>query len=140
MSAAALRIVVRGEGASSGDALLPLRRFSAEAGMPARVQHDLLLIADEVVSNWLKYGRAGTRAGELEVEVRVEPGRLLLRFEDSGPAFNPLAAPPPDLESPLGQRQLGGLGVHLVRALTASQRYARVGDRNVLELSLPLAG
>ena len=66
--------------------------------------------------------------------------RLLLRFEDSGPAFNPLAAPPPDLESPLGQRQLGGLGVHLVRALTASQRYARVGDRNVLELSLPLAG
>jgi len=138
MSESSTRIVLQGACAGAGVALEQLRRFCAQAGLATGLQHDLLVIADEVVSNWLKYGCAGAQRPEMEIQVSVGPGRLLLRIADTGPAFNPLAAAPPDLDAPLEQRQTGGYGLHLVRALTGFQRYARVGDRNVLELSLPV--
>ena len=138
MSGTSTRIVLQGARAGAGDALEPLRRFCAQAGLPAGLQHDLLVIADEVVSNWLKYGRMGSQTSEMEIQVSIEEGRLLLRFSDTGPAFNPLAVALPDLEAPLEQRPIGGLGVHLVRALTERQGHARGGNRNVLELSRSL--
>jgi len=140
VSETSTRIVLRGACAGAGIALEPLRRFSAQAGLPAGLQHDLLVIADEIVSNWLKYGCAAAQTAEMDIQVSVEPSRLLLRFADTGPAFNPLAAAPSDPDASLEQRQAGGYGLHLVRALAGFQRYARVGDRNVLELSLPVPG
>ena len=131
-----MRIVLRGPAASAGEAREALRRLAEGAGLPDAVRHDLLVVADELVGNWLKYGRAGAKEPEMEIQACVDASRLLLRFADTGPAFNPLAAAPPDLDVPLEERAIGGLGLLLVRELTDTQRYARVGDRNVLELSL----
>lgn len=142
MSAVSTRILLSGPEARVGEALEPLRRFAAQAGLPEALRGDLMVIADEVVSNWLKYGRAGAQAPEMEILARIDEGQLRLSFADTGPAFDPLAAPPPDLDVPLEERPVGGVGVLLVRELTESQRYARIGDRNVLELtrSIPKSG
>jgi anti-sigma regulatory factor (Ser/Thr protein kinase) len=53
---------------------------------------------------------------------------------DDGVSFNPLAVAPPDTTSPLEQRQLGGLGIHLVRSLTDEATYLRQDGRNVIRL------
>ncbi|HEY7515512.1 MAG TPA: ATP-binding protein, partial [Vicinamibacteria bacterium] len=45
-----------------------------------------------------------------------------------------LAQPPPDLDAPLEQRPLGGLGLPLVRVLVEECHYAREGSTNVLRL------
>jgi len=130
-----MRIVLRGPRPSVADASEALRRFARATGLPKELLHDLLVIADEVVSNWLKYGRTGAKEPEMEIQASVEPSRLLLRFTDTGPAFNPLEVESPDLDIPLEERPIGGLGVHLVRALTDSQRYERTNGRNMLVLS-----
>ena len=49
-------------------------------------------------------------------------------------AFDPLAEPSPDLEAPLEERPLGGLGLTLVRALVQEAHYVRDGSTNVLRL------
>jgi anti-sigma regulatory factor (Ser/Thr protein kinase) len=51
---------------------------------------------------------------------------------DDGQPFDPLLAPTPDTSAPLESRAIGGLGIHLVRKLTTSQRYARTGALNRL--------
>ena len=58
--------------------------------------------------------------------------RLMVTVSDDGVAFNPLAVPPPDTTLPLEERELGGLGIHLVRNLTDEATYGRLGGRNVI--------
>ncbi len=48
--------------------------------------------------------------------------------------FDPLEVPPPDLAKPLEEREIGGLGIHLVRSAMDAVKYRRSGNRNVLLL------
>ena len=57
-------------------------------------------------------------------------------MSDDGIAFNPLTRPVPDLQAPIEQRQIGGLGIHLLRTLSETADYRRDGDRNVLTFSM----
>jgi serine/threonine-protein kinase RsbW len=51
------------------------------------------------------------------VEVDGGPRCVRVRLSDEAPAFDPVDAPAPDLESPLEERDPGGLGWHLVHQL-----------------------
>ncbi len=57
-----------------------------------------------------------------------------MRVEDDAVAFNPLEREAPDLNAPLEDRPIGGLGVHLVRKLMDDVRYERAGARNILTM------
>jgi anti-sigma regulatory factor (Ser/Thr protein kinase) len=57
-----------------------------------------------------------------------------LEFRDGGTPFNPLAAPLPDLTSRPEEREIGGLGVLLVKALVDDATYVREGSVNILIL------
>ena len=45
-----------------------------------------------------------------------------------------LAEPPPDLDQPVEAREVGGLGIHILRSLTEEARYERRNDTNVIRL------
>jgi len=57
-----------------------------------------------------------------------------MEFEDRGREFNPLEISEPDLDTPIENRQLGGLGIHLVKKMMDEAQYRREGDRNILML------
>ena len=59
-------------------------------------------------------------------------------IEDDGPEYDPLARVAPDTEAKLEDRDVGGLGVHLVRKLTRDARYMRADGLNRLVCVLPL--
>jgi serine/threonine-protein kinase RsbW len=59
---------------------------------------------------------------------------IKIRLEDDCPAFDPTALPTPHLEAPLEERQVGGLGVHMIRSLVSQVRYQRVDGKNLWEL------
>lgn len=75
----------------------------------------LALIANELLTNALKYAFAGRSGGCVELTLRRRTGKLLLRVKDNGIG----AAPAP------GRRTAGGTGLTLVRRL-AEQIGARV--------------
>ena len=64
----------------------------------------------------------------------LEGDELTIRVEDDGRAFDPLQAPPPDLDLPLEERPVGGLGIHIVRSVMDAVEYQRRGGRNVLTM------
>ncbi len=105
-------------------------------GVPSRVIDDCLLIVEEVVANVVTHAYGEDPRQQLELVVRVAAeGQVRLRFADDGPAFDPLGHPPPDLEAPLDERPVGGLGVWLVRQLAARCDYARENGQNVLTIT-----
>jgi anti-sigma regulatory factor (Ser/Thr protein kinase) len=50
-----------------------------------------------------------------------------------------LTLPAPDFTAEVEQRQVGGLGVPLVRAMVETATYRRESNRNILRLSVRLA-
>ncbi|WP_052402126.1 ATP-binding protein [Muricoccus aerilatus] len=98
----------------------------ASALSPRNAQH-LVLVAEELAANVAMHATGATR---LLVEVRREGPALHLLVEDDGPAFDPLSAAAPDLESGVEERDLGGLGVHFLRTLARNVSYERRGGLN----------
>jgi anti-sigma regulatory factor (Ser/Thr protein kinase) len=86
------------------------------------------LVIEELVTNCVKYG--GASAGEVEVEMQVKDGRLTMVVTDQGPPFNPLEWPAPDTSLPPEQREVGGLGLHLLRTLSDEMSYERREEQN----------
>jgi anti-sigma regulatory factor (Ser/Thr protein kinase) len=100
---------------------------------------DMQVALDEILSNILENGFADGRAHRIDVALSVDGDRLTAEVEDDCAAFDPLSVPPPELETPLKDRRVGGLGVHFVRSLMSQVSYTRVGARNRLVLTKSLA-
>lgn len=99
----------------------------------------LTLIVEELFTNAIVHGHGGDSDAPLRVELHAQSTHLLLHFEDEAPPFDPLrylAESAPDLDRPVAERQVGGLGLPLVAAMCERFDYARVGGRNWLRLSI----
>jgi anti-sigma regulatory factor (Ser/Thr protein kinase) len=93
------------------------------------------LVLDEVVTNVIDHGFEGiTGEPEIRLTMTLEGDQLMIRVEDNGKAFDPLQAAPPDLDLPLEERPVGGLGIHIVRSVMNTVEYDRRGGRNLLTM------
>jgi anti-sigma regulatory factor (Ser/Thr protein kinase) len=108
--------------------------FARTGGLPADAAQALHLALEEVVTNVIRHAYR-ERAGAVRVRLAARSGEVVAEIEDDGPAFDPLARPAPDLDLPLEERPIGGLGIHLVRNLMDAVAYRRCGVCNLLTLT-----
>jgi anti-sigma regulatory factor (Ser/Thr protein kinase) len=99
----------------------------------------LNLVLEEVVSNIIRHGYGGREDGEVSLAIRFAPEAIAVTVEDEGMPFNPLGLPDPDLTIPLEEREVGGLGVYLVRKFTDELDYRSEGGRNILRMVMRIA-
>jgi len=99
-----------------------VRTHVAAAGGDEETTTDLVQAVDELVCNVVGHGYAG-RPGSIEIAFVETPDDVGFRIRDDAPPFDPTSVPEPPLDQPLGQRRLGGMGVHLARALTDEFRH-----------------
>ena len=109
--------------------------FGRSAGLVEDDTADVNLLLDEFVSNVIKYGYDDTLEHQIQVDVKLEGRHLTVRIEDDGKAFNPLEAPAPDLDRPVEERPIGGLGIFIARTLADSIEYRREDGRNILTMT-----
>ena len=102
--------------------------------LPEATILELRLVAEELLTNLAKYGHDDGAAHWARVGLTFVAGDVILEFTDDGRPFDPLAAPPPEFSAQVGERPIGGLGVHLVRSLVDAAEYVRRGSQNVLTL------
>lgn len=96
------------------------------------VAGDLVLAVNEAITNSLLHGY-DDRPGDLTLCVEADGGDLLVRLLDDAPPFDPTTVPPPDINLPLEERPLGGLGIHMMRQLTDELLYrVTAGGQNEL--------
>jgi anti-sigma regulatory factor (Ser/Thr protein kinase) len=91
------------------------------------------LAVEEVFINIANYAYSPKKGSAV---ISISAGKdIQLKFEDSGKAYNPLAQAIPDFEKPSTEREIGGLGVFLVKKYMDTVDYARIDDKNVLSMS-----
>jgi anti-sigma regulatory factor (Ser/Thr protein kinase) len=110
--------------------------FAAEHAIDGADAARVLIVLEELLTNLQRYGgRPEAEPGVVGVALALDGDRLTIEFADDGPPFDPLAAPPPDLDSALDARAAGGLGLHIVRALAEEAHYARSATGNLVRLA-----
>ena len=101
---------------------------------PKRVMH-LELAVEEAAVNICSYAYE-IPPGEVTVRITPEPGVVRIELVDNGVPFDPLSMDAPDIKSELENREVGGLGIFLIRRMLDEVHYSRRGDQNILSLAV----
>lgn len=116
------------------DAAAEIRRFCEPLGMSHRAIGQVNLVLDEMLTNILSYAWPEGGRHTVRVVLTVEGTRLIAEVTDDGVPFDPRTVPKPDLDAPLEERRIGGLGVYFALTLMDHVDYERVGNENRLTL------
>jgi serine/threonine-protein kinase RsbW len=113
---------------------------AASAGLDRRASYRLRLAVDEIATNIIVHGYANAgHQGVLELRADIDDRTLTIAIDDTGVTYNPRQAPIPDINLPLDQRPIGGLGVYLAMRNVDEFVYEHLGDRNrtIFKMYLP---
>jgi anti-sigma regulatory factor (Ser/Thr protein kinase) len=110
-----------------------LEGFCERNGVSSGSLMALNLALEEIVTNVISYGFDGGEH-EIDLELLLADGSVQATVADDGKAYDPLQREDPDVDAPIEERRVGGLGVLLVKRLMDHVTYARTGGRNVLTI------
>ena len=110
---------------------------------PDSILFNFSLVVEEICVNIANYAYVGRdENGSMTVSFSwQEEGRLAeLVFSDSGIPFDPTARPAPDISLAPEAREIGGLGIHIVKTVMDEVTYKYYGGQNILTVRkhLPL--
>ena len=111
-----------------------LDKFARMYKLSKRCLLELDLAAEELFTNIVSYGFKDDQEHQISVQITCEGGELVLRIEDDGVPFNPFGLETPDVSAPMAEREIGGLGIHLVRTMMDEYLYQRQINKNVVTL------
>lgn len=105
-------------------------------GASAEAVMQIELALEEALVNIINYAyKDAAETGDIHIvcDCGVEK-ELVIEIKDHGAPFDVLAKEDPDTTLDIEERQIGGLGIFLVKQMMDETRYQRVDNANVLTL------
>ncbi|MDR2713155.1 MAG: ATP-binding protein [Clostridiales bacterium] len=102
-----------------------------------KIQNQIGIAIDEIFSNIYRYAYQPV-IGNVTVRIAVAED-ITIEFEDNGMAYDPISAAPPDITLPAKEREIGGLGIFMVKNMMDLVKYRREGNRNILMIKKRIA-
>ncbi|WP_405295686.1 GH3 auxin-responsive promoter family protein [Methanobrevibacter sp.] len=114
--------------------LLRIEEFLEYKGIPMKSILQLELVIEELFINICNY--AYEKEGEIKIKYALleSPLKIIMSFIDEGMEFNPLNKETPDLTLDADQREIGGLGLTIVRKNVDKIDYNYENNHNVLTI------
>lgn len=106
--------------------------FCASNKLPPDTVFALTLSLEEILTNVITYGYDDNDEHVIIVRLNLHQGQVCIQVEDDGKPFNPLEVEAPNIDKPLEEKPIGGLGIHLVKNHMDSLKYQRKEERNLL--------
>ena len=102
---------------------------------PPKIQMQIDLAVEEIFVNIANYAyQPETGSAAVRVEVKPDGSAVSITFIDRGMPYDPLAKEDPDVTIPTEQREIGGLGIFLVKKTMDDVRYEYVNGSNILTI------
>lgn len=111
------------------------KSFYAQMDLDPSLTRQLQLAVEEAVVNVIDYAYPIGTDGEISIKMMYDEQRLKIIIVDSGVVFDPTLKEKTDTTLSAEDRQIGGLGIHLVREMMDSINYEREGGKNILTLT-----
>ena len=117
-----------------------VEELADEAGIDPATSFNLNLALEEAVTNIINYAYPQGEDHTFTLTADKDgKGTLTLTLNDEGTAFNPLEQAP-EVDTTLGveERDIGGLGIFLIRQIMDDVCYERTDGHNILTLTKQL--
>lgn len=102
---------------------------------PMKVQIQISIAIDELFSNIARYAyNPTTGSATVQVEVTDDPLAVVVTFIDEGKPYDPLAKADPDITLSAEEREVGGLGIYMVKKSMDDVTYEYKDGRNILKI------
>ncbi|MGN1095495.1 MAG: SpoIIE family protein phosphatase, partial [Eubacteriales bacterium] len=108
-----------------------INRKMKKAALPVKLANKVQIVVDEIYSNILRYSGA-TKA---EVFCSIDEKDLTLTFKDNGVPYDPLQKNDPDITLSADDREIGGLGIFMVKKMASSIKYENTDGLNILKIT-----
>lgn len=105
--------------------------YLESAGCPMKAQMQIDLSVEEIFVNIASYAYSD-EGGKADIFIYSENDEIVIKFADSGIKYNPLDKPDPDTSLSVEERQIGGLGIFLVKKNMDSVEYEYTDNQNIL--------
>jgi anti-sigma regulatory factor (Ser/Thr protein kinase) len=102
-----------------------------QCGVKPEVKYLALLAIEELATNCMKFGFSPHANHTIVVDMSIADGRLVIVVTDDGRAFNPLENRDPNTTIPVENRDIGGLGIHLLKKMADKFCYVRQNHHNI---------
>lgn len=104
------------------------------AECPMKYVIALQVSIEEIFVNIARY--AYTDGGEVTIGIEYDSdnGAIMFRMEDEGVPFNPLAKKDPDITLSAEEREIGGLGIYLMKQTMDEASYSYENGKNILTM------
>ena len=102
---------------------------------PLKTQMQIDVAVEELFVNIAHYAytpNVGTAT--IRVDVMPDPKAVAITFIDRGVPYDPLKKPDPDVTLPAEERQIGGLGIYMVKKSMDSMDYEYRDGQNILRI------
>jgi serine/threonine-protein kinase RsbW len=102
-----------------------IAEVAKELGFDEHALYQIELAVDEACANVAEHAYQAEEQGEMEISCYRAGQTLVIRVRDWGMGFDPAAVEKPDIEAPLEDRGLGGLGLFLVKQVMDQVEFSR---------------
>ncbi len=102
--------------------------------IPDKIAFQINLSLDEIITNIIHYAYVGTDNPPISIDMTVSDNAVRIEIIDSGKPFDPTDVAPPDIDCPIEERPVGGLGIHLAKSMMDAIEYQRLNNENHLIL------
>jgi|MudIll2142460700_1097286.scaffolds.fasta_scaffold363022_1 serine/threonine-protein kinase RsbW len=120
-----------------------VKRWAIAVGFDDRSVYELQLAVDEACANVVCHAYRDMEPGDMEVSCDLEDRVLTIRVRDWGKGFDPDEVPVPNLDAPLEERDVGGLGLFILKQVMDHVRFRcdpDEGNELAMDKRLLLAG
>lgn len=112
-----------------------IRRTLEKQECPVRILGQIEVAAEEIFVNIARYAyETGVGDAGIRVEVEQDPLRVAITFMDHGVPYDPLQRENPDTTLSAEERQIGGLGIYMVKKSMDDVCYDYQDGKNILTI------
>ena len=115
-----------------------IEEIGEEFGLTPDVVFNLNLVLEEAVVNVINYAYPKEDHQWIYLSAKLQEGSIILVLTDTGKEFDPTMAPEADITLSADEREIGGLGIFLIRQIMNEVKYERIDGKNVLTLEKKL--
>ena len=100
------------------------------------VKFKSVMVAEEIFSNICQHAYKNPKNAKITIETEVVNGVYYITFIDKGKEYNLIEHKNPDFSKDIKNRDIGGLGVYLIKKMSDKIYYTRKRKQNILRVGI----
>ena len=111
-----------------------IEEICEELGLDMELQMNLNLVIEEMVVNVISYAYPEGTEANIELKAESNGKELTFVLSDRGREFDPTLSESPDMNVNPAERELGGMGIYIVKNIMNEVTYQRLEGKNLLTM------